>query len=191
VKAAPTFAPYELVTYRFTNLEYFETLDSTIGAYSQHNRYTPAGMSHALYVADGPDTALVEATQGYHAQFQARTIPAHAFYPVLITAQHVLDLTSKAVRDQLGTSMSTLTGDWRAALRLHLADPTERVETHEIGRAAFEAGLDGLRYPSAKNPVRHNLVLFTENMAIKPDVHLPPVIVLARQLIIEQRQAKT
>ncbi|GGK35125.1 hypothetical protein GCM10008955_31300 [Deinococcus malanensis] len=44
-----------------------------------------------------------------------------------------------------------------------------------------------MRYPSALNPARSNLVLFTENMQVKPDVHLPPVIVLARKRIIEQR----
>ena len=186
--AAASLLAQDTITYRVTNLNYFETLTSSEGAYASDNRFTPKRLSQALYVADAPDLALREATQGYQDEFRAPEIPAHAFYPVHIRVTRVLDLTHADVREALDVSPMTLTGDWKTSLALHARDPRNRVETHEIGRAAFALGLEGLRYPSAFDPLRHNYVLFTEHLAQPPRINLPPIILTA-QALLKQRQA--
>ncbi|GGB79521.1 RES family NAD+ phosphorylase [Deinococcus soli (ex Cha et al. 2016)] len=188
IEAAPLL-PLSGVTYRVTNLRYFETLTSTAGALRANNRFTRAGLSNALYVADAPDLALREATQAFMDEFRAPEIPAHAFYPVHVRATRLLDLTDRAVRAALDVGMMSLTGDWRAALALHEQDSNERVETHEIGDAAFAAGLEGIRYPSAFDAARHNYVLFTEHMVTPPDAKLPPIIAAAQGLLQQAAQS--
>lgn len=178
---AASLLPFSGVTYRVTNLQHFETLTGTDGGYRADNRFTRAGLSRALYVADAPDLALCEATQSFQDEFLAREIPAHAVYPVHLRVTRVLDLTDIDVRDALGVSPMALTGDWRAALRLHADDARNRVETHEIGEACFDLKLEGIRYPSAFDPARHNYVLFTEHCAQAPRAKLPEVVLRAQQ----------
>lgn len=186
IQAAPLLAQ-DAITYRVTNLQYFETLTSSEGAYKSDNRFTPKGLSSALYVADAPDLALREATQDYQDEFRAPEIPAHAFYPVHIRVTRILDLTDVAVQEALDVGLMTLTGDWKASLALQAKDPRHRVETHEIGRTAFELGLEGVRYPSAFDPLRHNYVLFTEHLARPPFINLPQVILTAQELLKQRR----
>ncbi|ABW35017.1 RES domain protein (plasmid) [Deinococcus geothermalis DSM 11300] len=186
IQAAPLLAQ-DTVTYRVTHLKYFETLTSSEGAYASDNRFTPKRLSYALYVADAPDLALREATQGYQDEFRAPEIPAHAFYPVHIRVTRILDLTDVAVREALDVGLMTLTGDWKASLALQEQDPRHRVEMHEIGQAAFALGLEGIRYPSAFDGLRHNYVLFTGRLARPPVINLPEVILTAQQLLKQRR----
>lgn len=186
IEAAPLFAQTTL-TYRVTNLKYFATLTDSDAAFKNDNRLTPAGLSRALYVADAPDLAMKEATQGYHDQFRALEIPAHAFYPVRLRATRLLDLTDADVRSALDVGLMTLTGDWRAALKMQAENPVNRVETHEIGRACFELGLEGVRYPSSFDGSRQNYVLFTEHMVFSPESRLPAVFLEAQVALAEKR----
>ncbi|GAA5504021.1 hypothetical protein Dxin01_03789 [Deinococcus xinjiangensis] len=64
IEAAPLFA-FQGTQYRATSLTYFRTLESSEGAWLNNNRMTPARLSRAMYLADGMDVALREATQGY------------------------------------------------------------------------------------------------------------------------------
>jgi len=184
--AAASLLPFSGVTYRVTNLRYFETLTGTDGGYKADNRFTRANLSKALYVADAPDLALREATQGFQNEFRSPEIPAHAVYPVHIVLTRVLDLTDLDVRDALDVSTMTLTGDWRAALALHGEDPRNRVDTHEIGEACFELKLEGIRYPSAFDTMRPNFVLFTEYCQHAPEAKLPDVVVRAQKNLKSQ-----
>ena len=186
IEAAPLFAQSN-VTYRVTNLKYFATLTSTEGSLLANNRFTERGLCDALYVADAPDLAMKEATQGYHDQFRALEIPAHVFYPVRLRATRLLDLTDASVRSALDVGLMTLTGDWRAALKEQAENPLGRVETHEIGRACFELGLEGIRYPSSFDGSRHNYVLFPRKMAFPPESRLPAVFLEAQALLAEKR----
>ena len=186
IEAAPLFAQ-TTITYRVTNLKYFATLTSSDAAFKSDNRMTPAGLSKALYVADAPDMAMREATQGYHDEFRALEIPAHVFYPVWLRATRLLDLTDAAVRSALDVGYMTLTGDWRAALQMHAENPLNRVETHEIGRACYELGLEGIRYPSSFDGSRQNYVLFPDQMVYPPESRLPGVVLEAQALLAEKR----
>lgn len=184
IEAAP-FVGLHGIQYRATALTYFRTLESPEGAWLADNRMTPAQLSRAMYLADGMDIALREATQGYQGEFHQPEIPAHAVYPVRIRASRLLDLTDTGIRALLGVSLMTLTGDWRGAILLQRKFPSERVETQEIGRAAFEAGLEGIRYPSAFDAMRANTVLFTEHLTEPPQAILPEDVHLARELLLK------
>ena len=182
IEAAP-FIGNHTTQYRATALAYFRTLESTVGAWGADNRFTPARLSHAIYTADGMDIALREATQGFQAEFHQPEMPAHAVYPVHIRATRILDLTDPGIHALLGERLMTLTGDWRGAALLKSRFPQERVETHEIGAAAFEVGLQGIRYPSAFDVARANTVFFTEHLPTPPEAILPDIVQQARALL--------
>lgn len=186
LRAAIEVAPFigsAAVQYRATAMTYFRTLESAEGAWLRNNRFTPAGLSWALYTADGMDIALREATQGFQGAFHQPEIPAHAVYPVHVQAARILDLTDPGIRALLGVSLMTLTGDWRGAALLKRQYPEERVETHEIGAAAFEVGFQGIRYPSAFDAARANTVFFTEHLPTPPEAILPDIVQQARALL--------
>jgi len=145
--------------YRASQLVHLKTLTSTQGAWAGHNRYTRPGLSQALYVADGPDQAMLEATRQLLSLFATQPIPGYVIFPVIADLQRVLDLTDTRHYAALGTSLSELTGDWRAERGQNLP-----VATQLLGEAAFNAGFQAIRYPSAPNPRRFNLVLFTERL---------------------------
>ncbi|WP_407542992.1 RES family NAD+ phosphorylase (plasmid) [Deinococcus radiomollis] len=187
---AASFLPVSVIAYRVSNLTYLETLTSSAGSFRADNRFTRAGLSNALYVADAPDLALREATQAYQDEFRAPEIPAHAVYPVHVRATRVLDLTDIETRVQLDVSMMALTGDWRAALKMHREDARNRIETHEISEACFSLGIEGVRYPSAFDGFRHNYVLFGENMVIGAKSKLPDVVLRAQALLRREKDTR-
>ena len=185
---AASCLPISTTAYRVSNLVYFETLTSSVGAFRVDNRFTRAALSNALYVADAPDLSLREATQGYQDEFRATEIPAHAVYPVDVRATRILDLTDVETRVRLDVSVMALTGDWRTALKLNREDARNRIETHEIGETCFLLGLEGIRYPSAFDGLRHNYVLFGENMAVGAEAKLPAVVLRAQALLERERK---
>lgn len=170
--------------YRAVELRHLPTLLSSIGSVLSDNRYTPKGLTHALYLADGPDQAMLEATRAYQRVFPESRIPAYAIYPVHVDLRRVLDLSRDDVCEHLATSLMELTGDWRAAQRLG-----RRIPTQELGRASFEAGLEALKYPSAYHTLegRSNVVVFTEQTA-KLEAELPESVLEAmRHLEVQSR----
>lgn len=184
---AASFLAVNTIAYRVSNLAYFETLTGTEGALKADNRFTRARLCNALYTADAPDLALREATQGYQDEFRATEIPAHAVYPVYVQARRMLDLTSVETRVALDVSVMALTGDWRTALKLNREDARNRVETHEIGETCFLLGIEGIRYPSAFDGLRHNYVLFTEHLSVPADSRLPEIVLRAQALLEREK----
>lgn len=172
VEAAPC-TQFHGIQYQATSLASYRRLDRTPEVWNGSSRFTPAGMSHALYLSDSMEVALSETTLIYRTVFQQQDVPAHVVYPVYVRATRLLDLTDMGIRALLGVSLLTLTSDWRGAVTLSRQNPAHRVETHELGHAAFEAGLEGIRYPSAFDPSRANTVLFTENLAEPVRLSLP------------------
>jgi len=100
-------------------------------------RLTAATLTLGLYVADGPDIAMLEATRQFQHAFGPSEVPAYATLPVGVKLRRVLDLTDEDTRQTLDTTLSELTGDWQAELEAGLDLPT-----HRVGLAAFEANCD-------------------------------------------------
>lgn len=172
IVAAPSVGLHGL-QYQATSLACFQMPERTLGAWQAQQRFIPAGLSDALYLSDSMDVAISETALIYRTVFQQQDVPAHVVYPVYVRATRLLDLTDMGIRALLGVSLLTLTSDWRGAVTLSRQNPDYRVETHDLGHAAFEAGLEGIRYPSAFDPSRANTVLFTENLAEPVRLSLP------------------
>ena len=166
--------------YRSSQLRHLRTLTSSLGALHSANRYSVPEMSHALYLADGPDQAMRESTRAYQNDFGANAIvPAYAIFPVTVDLEKVLDLTDESTQDALETTLMELTGDWRAAYRAWEKNGRTRVVTQELGRAAFEGKWEAVKYPSAYNAERWNLVVFSENTRIAVQANLPDPVLQA------------
>lgn len=154
--------------YRAVNLQYLSSLTSGMGAMRAANRYSPPGLTEALYMAVTPDLAMVEANQQYRHEFHTDVIPATAILPVNVDVRQVLDLTRRENLQTLGTTPAELTGQWRDEYGEQLNNPSVRVPTHDIGRAAYEAGFDAIRYESRyaehRRSNRENYVVF-----LRPD----------------------
>jgi RES domain-containing protein len=150
--------------YRAVQMQYLQTLTSTEGAWKADNRFTAAGVSQAMYVAQAPDLAMLEATRQFQKNFDTPTFPAYSILPVDVDLRRVLDMTRDECQDAVGTSLEELSGDWRAARKRQLEEPTRRVTTHDLGAAARAAGFEGLKYFSAYDASRWNIVVFTENL---------------------------
>jgi len=166
--------------YRSSQLRHLKTLTSSEGALNGANRYSVPEMSSALYLADAPDQAIRESTRAYRNDFGANAvIPAYAIFPVEVDLQNVLDLFDDSVLEAIECNLMELSGDWRAAYRKYEIDGRTRVVTQELGRAAFESGFEAIKYPSAYDTDRWNLVVFTENLSIPVRPMLPDQVLQA------------
>lgn len=158
--------------YRAAQLRHLPTLTSAEGAWKGENRYTRPGLSHALYLGEAPDLAMIEATQQYQAVFTTLPMPAFVIFPVEVRLRRVLDLTDPQVYPILHTSYTELTGDWRGDRLAGRVPPT-----WDLGEAAFKAGFEAIKYPSRYDGRRSNHVVFTERVApTQLNFDLDPVV---------------
>ncbi len=84
---------------------------------------------------------------------------------VVITVEGVLsniiDLTDAAIQSKLKTSVAELTGDWA-----YTQSTIGRAPTQVLGQAAFDCGILGFQYKSARNiGGGDSMVVFTDHLA--------------------------
>jgi RES domain-containing protein len=147
--------------YRSATPRYAGSADliSGFGARKHGGRWNPPGAFSAVYGSSSPETAVAEAL----ATFRHYGIPLSDAMPRVIVAveaklEAVLDLTDPRTRSLLRVSRRALRQEpWRE----RQAAGVEAL-TQAIGRAAHEAGFDGLRAPSAPVPAGWNLVVFPQ-----------------------------
>jgi hypothetical protein len=134
------------------------------GAALRGARFTPKGGFGSLYLAADPVTALHEVVSVFTPPggpvFTLRTSPW-----VVITVEGVLsnivDLTDTAVQRQLKTNVAELTGDWA-----YTQSTVGRAPTQVLGQAAFDCGILGFQYKSARNiGGGDSMVVFTDHLA--------------------------
>jgi RES domain-containing protein len=164
--AHPTLPrPWSGVVFRSASPAYAGSRDllSGEGVRRYGGRWNPPGSLAAVYASTTPETALAEAL----AQFRRYGIPDREAMPRVLTAlearlSRLLDLTDGSVRRLLRVSRRRMAGEpWRA-----LQERGREAVTQAIGRAAFEAGVEGLLTPSAAARKGVNLVVFPE--ALRP-----------------------
>jgi RES domain-containing protein len=147
------------VVYRSTSPDYSASADlvSGEGARRHGGRWTPPGFFTAVSASLSPETALAEAL----AHFRHYRIPEADAMPRVLAALDVqvealADLTHALARRTLRVSRRRMRAErWREAS----ANGREAL-TQAIGRAAFEAGLEGLLVPSAPDRRGTNLLVF-------------------------------
>ncbi len=134
------------------------------GAAIHGARFTPKGGFGCLYLAADPVTALHEVVSVFTPPggpvVTLRTSPW-----VVITVEGVLsnivDLTDDKIQGDLQTNIMELTGDWAYTQSCFGIAPTQ-----VLAQAAFDCGILGFQYKSAKNiGGGHSMVVFTDHLA--------------------------
>lgn len=156
---APTAAPLAGEFYRVAGPRHttVEEILSGIGAWKSGGRWNPTEVMNVIYLSEQPETAMHEANE----HFRYYNIPIWRGMPKVTVAvraslDRILDLTSEQPANALPETMELLLAeDWRAIMARG-AEAT----TQANGRAAFQAGVQGLRVPSKPDPIGVNLVLF-------------------------------
>ncbi|MFN2385632.1 MAG: RES family NAD+ phosphorylase [Thermoanaerobaculia bacterium] len=159
--ARQSAAGWSGAVYRSATPRYAGSADllSGFGARKHGGRWNPPGAFSAVYGSSSPETAVAEAL----ATFRHYGIPISDAMPRVVVALEakldaVLDLTDPRTRSLLRVSRRALRQEpWRE----RQAAGGEAL-TQAIGRAAHEAGFDGLRAPSAPVPSGWNLVVFPQ-----------------------------
>ena len=164
--------------YRVVGPRYLSPADiiSGIGAMKGGGRWNPVGLFRTVYASLTPEAATAEAL----AHNRHYGIPDYQQLPrVLVSLEvslaQVLDLTDAHVRRRVKTSLVRMMAeDWRAA-----QDAGQEALTQAIGRAAFEAGYEGMLVPSRSVRSAVNIALFVEQLkptsrldVLNPDVLL-------------------
>jgi RES domain-containing protein len=137
-------------------------------------RFTPKGGFNSLYLADDPVTALHEVvsvfTPPHGPTVTIKTSPwvVAAVDGVL---PNVVDLSDATIQKKLGTTTAELTGEWA-----YTQATSGVARTQTLGQAAFDCGILGLRYVSAKNITGGRaVVVFTDHLSANPPSFLEVV----------------
>jgi RES domain-containing protein len=154
--------PFRGTVYRSSEPGYANAGDLLTGAGSQMHggRWNPPASFATIYVARTVPTAIAEseAQARYYGWDVADTWP-RMVVAIDVELQNVLDLTDGSIRQSLRVSEQRMTeDDWR---KLN-DDFGEESLTQAIGRAAFDAGLEGIIVRACDGG--QNLVWFRQNL---------------------------
>jgi RES domain-containing protein len=136
-------------------------LVSGVGAMVHGSRWNAPGVLTVLHAAMSPEGALAEVMAGR----RKYGLPDKLALPLVlrgigIRLTRVLDLCDGGVRVSLRMSEDRLVGaDWEAENRAG-----REAVTQAVGRAAAEAGFEGLVVPSAADPGARNVVVFVDRL---------------------------
>lgn len=155
-------APFEGVVYRSVVPKYATEHDVLTGEGAREHvgRWNPPGVA-VVYASLTPETAMAEAL----AQYRYFGLPLHAAMPRMFLAiearlRRVVELTVGEIRQRLRVSADSMTNaDWRKQVAAGV-EPVSR----RLGKAASEAGLEGLLVPSGAERNGVNLLVFPENL---------------------------
>ncbi len=149
---------YRMAHPKYADLEHFASGE---GARLNGARWTPPDGAPTLYAATSPVLAAEETfALSRRLGFPPRKLLPRIIRAIEVRVSHLVDLTDGETRLSLGVSKGRIVQtDWRE----ENAQGREAL-TQAIGRAAAEAGLEGLLVPSAVAPDEPNLVIFLENL---------------------------
>ena len=124
-------------------------------------RWNPTEVA-TVYASLTPETALAEVLSHFRRYgFPVHSAMPRTFVAIDVALGEVLDLTAGPVRRRLRVSRAaTLSEDWRASHQRN-----EESLTQAVGRAAYDAGMEGLLVASAAQRGGTNLVWFPDNLS--------------------------
>ncbi len=154
---------FDGVLYRACSPEYANTRDLLAGEGARRNggRWNAPGSFPMVYLAQSVEGAIAE-TLGVAGQYgfdPAARLPM-TLVAIDATLDRVLDLTDVRVRRTIGTTLTAMT---RCAWRDENAADREAL-TQAIGRAAHQAGPQGILVPSAVKRSLRNISIFPINL---------------------------
>ena len=152
--------PWSGTLFRFQTVDFPtpEEVLSGLGAKQRGGRWNPPGVA-AVYGSSTDATALEESNANDRYYGIVNRSP-RLVVAVRARLHRVLDLTSAAVRRQLGVTLAELTAeDWRK-----LTESGRESFTQALGRAAFQAAAKGILARSATRASSVNVVVFPHNV---------------------------
>ncbi len=162
--------PFDAVVYRSTTPQYAKEDEILTGEGSRINggRWNPVGTT-VVYGALTPETAMAESlSNSRYSGLSAENAMPRTFVAFHARLQHVLDFRQGDVRRRLQVSLDRILHvDWRKECNNGLVPITQT-----LGRAAYEAGLEGLLVPSAQARHDANLVVFPANLKNGSELNL-------------------
>ncbi len=158
---APCVVEWQGTTYRFASRNYADLTHFTDGEGARRNggRFTPIGGPRTVYLSLDRATATAELDSWY----EHYGVPDTAFQPRVLAAVGVssgllLDLSAPETLAGLGLTAAALAEEWRPA-----SDTGRVAPGQTFGRLVYEAGYEGVRFPSARRESGINLALFPDN----------------------------
>ena len=158
---APVSTGWDGTTYRFASRSYSDRTGFTDGEGARRHggRFTPIGGPRTLYLSLDRATATAE-LDAWYAYYG---VPDTAFQPRVLAAVAVrvgllLDLSAPAALAELGLAPAQVGEEWRPA-----SDTGGVAPTQTLGRLVYEAGFEGVRFPSTRRDAGVNLALFPDN----------------------------
>ena len=122
-------------------------------------RFTPIGAQRTLYSSLDIATAAAELESWYtyyclpDSSFQPRLLAA-----IAISVGRVLDLTATETLSELGLEINQICEEWRRH-----SDENSVAPTQTFGKLVYEAGFEGILFPSVRRDAGCNLALFPDN----------------------------
>lgn len=149
--------------YRFAHPKYAGPTDfiSGKGAKLKGGRWNPPFGPPTLYAASSPQLATEETfATAWKLGFAPRRLLPRIIKAIHVQVSHLVDVTDGDIRKSLMVSKERmLAADWQKE-----NSKGREALPQAIGRAAAEAGVEGLIVPSAEWPEDFNLVLFMNNL---------------------------
>jgi RES domain-containing protein len=134
------------------------------GAALQGARFTPKNGFNSLYLAADPVTALHEVVSVFTPPSgPILTLRTSPWVVIIIEGvlSNIIDLTDISIQRRLKTTTMELTGDWA-----YMQSTKGYAPTQLLGQAAFDCGILGFRYKSARNiGGGDSIVVFTDHLA--------------------------
>lgn len=159
--APPVVIEWQGTTYRFASRNYAdrERFTNGEGARRGGGRFTPIGAQRTVYLALDRATATAE-LDSWYAYYN---VPDTAFQPRVLAAVAVsvgllLDLATPEAPAELGLTPAHVAEEWRP-----ISDTGGVAPVQTFGRLVYEAGFEGVRFPSARREGGMNLALFPDN----------------------------
>lgn len=159
--SAPFVVDWRGATYRFACRSFADRARFTDGEGARRNggRFTPIGGPRTVYLSLDRATATAE----LDAWFAYYSIPDSAFQPrvlaaVAVSASVCLDLCVPETLSEIGLSAAHVAEEWRG-----IADKGQVAFVQTFGRLVYEAGFEGIRFPSARRENGINLAVFPDN----------------------------
>lgn len=152
--------PLEGTAFRATQSRFLETPLSAVGSILTGGRYNPKGLFEVLYLAENPETSLLEVGFGSNVQarFTVQPLNPYLLLSVPFKLQRITDISQPEQWAVLGTNQIQLTSSWR-----EIQAKGELPPTQAIGIAARGLGLEGLLVRSATDG-KTNLAVFPDNL---------------------------
>jgi RES domain-containing protein len=157
----PGVVEWRGATYRFAALGFADRDRFTDGEGARRNggRFTPLGGPRTVYLSLDRATATAE----LDSWFAYYNIPDSAFLPrvlaaVAVSASLCIDLCAANALADIGITAAHVIEEWRGS-----ADKGNVAAVQMFGRLIYEAGFEGIRFPSARREGGVNLAIFPDN----------------------------